>query len=636
MAAMCRPGDAANDARAETARLRARLLLYVAGLPAGAPFHRRPSIWVEKMAFTTRPLLQGTFGVVSSTHWLASQSAMAVLERGGNAFDAAVAAGFVLQVVEPHLNGLGGEVPIILWDHASQKLEVICGQGTAPEAATIERFSSLGLDEIPGSGPIAATVPGCFGGWLTLLRDHGTWGLPGVLEFAIEYAGGGHPLLPRAAEMIAALEPTFREHWKTSAAVYLAHGVPRAGLPFRNADLAATYRRLLIEAGDGAREQAIDRALAAFYSGFVAEAIDRHCQLAAMDSSGEAHAGLLRASDLHRWSASRETPLTVDFGEWTVAKCGPWSQGPVFLQQLRLLEGAGLTGAEFLSADHIHRVVECAKLAFADREAWYGDPDFAAIPMDELLSAEYAAVRRALVGERASHALRPGSPGGLQPRLPHRGTTRVAGEHWTGAGGQASGDIRRDTVHVSVADRHGNLVATTPSGGWLQSSPVIPGLGFCLGTRAQMFNLDPAHPNRVEPAKRPRTTLSPSLALRDGAACLAFGTPGGDQQDQWTLELFLAHAVYGLDLQEAMDAPMFHTSHFPSSFVPHEAHPGRLHVEELEHGEVVDELRRRGHEVVVGDRWSLGRMCAVARDPQTGVLSAAANPRGAQAYAAGR
>jgi gamma-glutamyltranspeptidase/glutathione hydrolase len=232
--------------------------------------------------------------------------------------------------------------------------------------------------------------------------------------------------------------------------------------------------------------------------------------------------------------------------------------------------------------------------------------------------------------------MRPGSPNGREPRLPRRGEQTVAGEHWTGAGGQAAGDIRRDTVHVSVADRHGNLVACTPSGGWLQSSPVIAGLGFCLGTRAQMFNLDEAHPNRVEPAKRPRTTLSPSLAMRDGVPCLAFGTPGGDQQDQWTLELFLAHAVYGLDLQDAMDAPMFHTSSFPSSFVPHEAHPGRLHIEELEDGAVLDELRRRRHDVVVSERWSLGRMCGVARDPRTGVLSAAANPRGAQAYAAGR
>ena len=585
---------------------------------------------------STRPLVQGTFGAVSSTHWLATQSGMAVLERGGNAFDAAVAAGFVLQVVEPHLNGLGGEVPIVLWDASAPKVEVICGQGPAPLAATIDKIVSMGLEDIPGSGPIAATVPGCFGAWLTLLRDHGSWRLREVLEFAIGYAAGGHPLLPRASQMIATVEPLFREHWSASAEVYLAQGVPEPHSTFRSTDLARTYTRLVDEAGTGGREAEIERALRAYYSGFVADAIEKHCQKPAMDSSGATHPGLLRAADLDRFKARREDPVSAAFEGWTVAKCGPWSQGPVFLQQLRQLEGFGLGAREFLSADHIHLVTECAKLAFADREAWYGDPDFATVPLAELLSRDYAKRRAALVAETASLELRPGDPGGANPRLPRRGRADVSEEHWTGSGAQASGALERDTVHVSVADRHGNLVACTPSGGWLQSSPVIRGLGFCLGTRAQMFNLDPGHPNHVEPGKRPRTTLSPSLAMRDGVPRLAFGTPGGDQQDQWTLELFLAHAVFGLDLQAAMDAPMFHTEHFPSSFAPHEAHPGRVLVEQLEDETVLDELRKRGHDLVVNDRWSLGRMCAVARDPDSGVLSAAANPRGAQAYAAGR
>jgi len=208
--------------------------------------------------------------------------------------------------------------------------------------------------------------------------------------------------------------------------------------------------------------------------------------------------------------------------------------------------------------------------------------------------------------------------------------------HWTGTGAQATGEARGDTVHVAVADRHGNLIACTPSGGWLQSSPVIDGLGFCLGTRAQMLNLDTQHPNALAGGKRPRTTLSPSLALRDGEPRLAFGTPGGDQQDQWSLEFFLAHAVFGLDLQAAIDAPMFHTSHFPSSFAPHEAHPRRVHAESRIDAAVLDELRERGHEVAEAEPWSLGRLCAVGRDPATGLLSAAADPRSGQAYAAGR
>ena len=587
------------------------------------------------MAFTTRPELQGTFGMVSSTHWLATQCGMSVLERGGNAFDAAVAAGFVLQVVEPHLNGLGGEVPILLWDARLGRPAVICGQGTAPAAASIAKIHSMGLQEIPGTGPIAACVPGAFAGWMALLRDHGTWRVGEVLEFAAGYADSGYPLLAQAVNVIAMVEPLLREHWTESAGIYLANGLPVPGQRFRNPDLAATYRRLVEAGGGGSREKQIEAASAAFYSGFVADAIDRHCRVAAMDGSGEKHPGLLTGDDLAAFEARVESPAGVDFGSWTVLKCGPWSQGPVFLQQLRLLEGFDLQGFGFQSADHVHAVVECAKLAFADREAWYADPAFERVPLDALLSRGYASERRTLVGETASVVLRPGSPDGLEPHIAERAGQAWAAGHWTGAGGQSSGGTRGDTVHVAVADRQGNLVACTPSGGWLQSSPVVKGLGFCLGTRAQMFNLDPRHPNRLEGRKRPRTTLSPSLALKDGAPYLAFGTPGGDQQDQWTLEFFLAHAVFGLGLQAAMDCPMFHTSHFPSSFAPHESHPARLHAEPFDDPLVLDELRRRGHEVVEVGRWSLGRMCAVGRDAD-GMLFAAANPRGGQAYAAGR
>jgi gamma-glutamyltranspeptidase / glutathione hydrolase len=585
--------------------------------------------------FTTRPELKGTFGVVSSTHWLASQCAMSVLDRGGNAFDAAAAGGFVLQVVEPHLNGLGGEVPIVLWDVTRGRPEVVCGQGPAPAAANIDAIHGLGLAEIPGTGLVAACVPGAFGAWMALLRDHGTWRLRDVLEFAIGYAGSGYPLLPRIAAVLELVEPLLREHWQSSAAVYLGGGLPSPWQIFRNPDLAATYGRLVreAEAAGGDREAEIEGALRAFYSGFVAEAAERHCRVPAMDSSGLAHPGLLTASDMSAFSARHEAPATADFRSWTVAKCGPWSQGPVFLQQLRLLEGFDLEASGFLSARHMHLVTECAKLAFADREAWYADPNFAKVPIEGLLSREYADRRQRLVGERASLELRPGSPAGAAPRLPRRDAQAVSPGHWTGAGAQSIGVTRGDTCHIAVADRHGNLVACTPSGGWLQSSPVIDGLGFCLGTRAQMFNLDPDHPNHVEGGKRPRTTLSPSLALFEGEPRLAFGTPGGDQQDQWTLGFFLAHALFELGLQAAIDAPAFHTSHFPSSFAPHDAHPGRVHSEPMQPG-VLDELRSLGHEVVEADAWSLGRTCAVAREG--GVLSAAANPRGGQAYAVGR
>jgi gamma-glutamyltranspeptidase/glutathione hydrolase len=584
--------------------------------------------------------------MVSSTHWLASAAGMSVLERGGNAFDAAVAAGFVLQVVEPHLNGPGGEVPIVAYSAERGGVEVICGQGVAPAAATIAHFVELGLDLIPGSGLLPACVPGAVGGWLELLARHGTMRPRDVLEYAIGYADGGHPVLPRVADTIADVERLFREEWTTSAEVYLPGGaVPRSGSVMRNPVLAATLRRLLdeAEAAGGDRDRQIEAARAGFYEGFVAEAIEDFCKRTeAMDSSGSRHRGLLTGADMAGWRAGVEAPATYDYGGVRVCKTGPWGQGPVFLQQLSLLDGFDLGAMEPGGAELVHTVTECGKLAFADREAWYGDPDFVQVPLDALLGGAYAADRRALVGHDASLELRPGAPGGRQPTLPPQALQAAArgmAEEGAGVGEPTMGGGNRDardTCHVDVADRFGNMVACTPSGGWLHSSPVIPELGFSLGTRGQMFWLSEGFPNSLAGGKRPRTTLSPSMALRDGRPWLAFGTPGGDQQDQWTLSWFVSYLHFGLDLQEAIDAPNFHSEHFPSSFYPRSAHPGVLVVEDRISQPAIAELRKRGHEVRTAGPWTLGRICAVGRDPETGFLMAAANPRGRQGYAAGR
>jgi gamma-glutamyltranspeptidase/glutathione hydrolase len=556
--------------------------------------------------------------MVASTHWLASAAGMAVLEQGGNAFDAAVAAGFTLQVVEPHLNGPGGDLPALLW-RAGDEPVVLCAQGTAPRAATIGRYrDDLGLDLVPGTGPLAAVVPGSFGGWLAMLRDYGSLPLADVLRFAIGYAEDGYPMLPQIAGAIRNVEALFRDDWTTSADVYLP--VPEPGTLHRNPRLAATYRRILDESkGD------VDAALDCWYRGFVADAVVRFQAEEWLDSSGERHAGLLAADDLRDWSPSYEQPLAVDYAGLTVLKAGPWSQAPVFLQQLRLLEGFDLEAMGLGSAEYVHTVTECAKLAFADREAWYGDPDFFDVPMELLLSREYAEERRALVGEEASAELRPGGP---EPRLP----TPVAGAPVAPGVGEPT---RGDTVHIDVVDRFGNMVAATPSGGWLWGAPVIPELGFCLGTRAQMFWLGEGLPNSLEPGKRPRTTLSPTLVARDGEPYLALGTPGGDQQDQWTLNTFLAHVHFGLNLQEAIDAPGHHTEAFPSSFYPRETRVRHVAVEERVGSETIDGLRERGHDVEVSPPWSLGRVSAVGREPD-GQLKAAANPRSMQGYAAGR
>lgn len=623
--------------------------------------------------FTTRPTLQGTFGMVSSTHWLASQSAMAVLEDGGNAYDAAVAAGFVLHVVEPHLNGPGGEVPIIIAP-AGGEVRVLCGQGVAPAGATIERYRGLGLDLVPGTGPLAAAVPGAFDAWMLLLRDHGTKRLADILKYAIGYAEDGHAPVEGIGATVESVRELFETEWTSSADVYLPGGqAPRPGELFRNPALAATWKRLLAEvAGAGDRIAQIEAAREVWRTGFIAEALVRQSARPTRDTSGEHHTGTLTATDLASWSATYEAPATYDWHGWTLCKAGPWSQGPAFLQQLALLPPE-LPAYE--SADYVHLLIEGCKLAMADREAWYGDASGGAdVPLDELLSDAYNAARQTLIGDKASYELRPGSPGGHTPRLcaharvvatdepglsplgageptvavgavPGAGeptaaklpTSPVPGEPTVAADGRTRGD----TCHLDVVDRWGNMVAATPSGGWLQSNPVVPELGFPLGTRLQMTWLEEGLPNSLTPGRRPRTTLTPSVALREGVPVLAFGTPGGDQQDQWQLHFFLAVALRpkvrgGLDLQGAIDAPNWHNDSFPGSFYPRGMRPGSVTVEARMPGGTVEELRRRGHDVTIGDAWSEGRMCVVARDPETGVLSAAANPRGMQGYAVGR
>jgi gamma-glutamyltranspeptidase/glutathione hydrolase len=592
--------------------------------------------------FTTRPEIEGTFGVVTTTHWIATAVGMATLEKGGNAFDAAVATAFVLQVVEPHLNGPGGDVPVILYDVKRGKPEVICGQGPAPAAATIGRFTELGLDIVPGTGLLAACVPGMFDTWMLLLRDYGTMRPSDVLTPAISYARKGYPIVERASATIAIVEDLFRDHWPTSAAVYLPDGnVPPPGSMFANPTLADTYERILREAANagGDRVKQIELARQVWSQGFVAEAIDRFCRTQKlMDITGTPHGGLLTGADMAGWQARVEAPLTYDYGRYTVCKAGVWSQGPVMLQQLALLRGYDLDGMDPTGPQFIHLQVECAKLAFADRESFYGDPDFVRVPIDTLLSEKYNAKRRKLISNKASMELQPGSLAGFGGAIRIRreeGPRAAVGS--LGAGEPTVGrvgEVIGDTVHFDIIDQAGNMVSSTPSGGWLQSSPVIPELGFCLGTRAQMFWLDKSHPAALEPGKRPRTTLSPTLALRDGEPYLAWGSPGGDQQDQWTAQFFLRHVHAKMNLQEAIDAPAWHSEHFPISFWPRTSRPGVLVVESRVPEATVKELRKRGHEVEIGPAWSEGRLAAVSRVGKR--RRAGANPRGMQGYAAGR
>lgn len=597
------------------------------------------------MGFTTRPEIKGTFGVATSTHWIASAVGMKILEAGGTAADAAAAMGFTLQVVEPHLNGPLGDMPALIRPAGDDAPTVICGQGTAPAGATIAHYRAEGLERIPGSGLLATVVPGSFDAWMLMLRDHGRLPLRDVLEPAIHYARHGHPVLPRVAATIAGLADFFRDEWPTSFETWLPGGkAPEADSLFRNPALADTWERLLKEA-EAAKGRAaqIEAARRAFYKGFVAEAIDGWMrQACVMDASGSAHKGVLTGEDMAGWQATYEQPLSVDYEGWTVWKAGMWSQGPSMLQSLRILEGSGISEMESRGADFVHTVTEAMKLSFADREAYYGDPDHSDIPTEILLSRAYAVKRRALLGPKASLDQRPGRIDSFT-HLADSAIARAKGSEEATGGGVGAGEPtmahlsekRGDTVHIDVIDRWGNSVSATPSGGWLQSSPVVPGLGMPLNSRAQMFWLDEGLPTSLAPGRRPRTTLSPSMAEAPDGTRHAFGTPGGDQQDQWQLMLFLRLVHSDLNLQAAIDAPLFNTAHFQGSFDPRAVQPGHLMVEPDFGEAVIADLRRRGHAVEVAEPWTIGRLTAASRSPD-GMLRAAATPRLMQAYAVGR
>ena len=593
--------------------------------------------------FTTRPELRGSFGMVSSTHWLASSAGMAMLEKGGNAFDASVAAGLVLQVAEPHLNGPAGDLPIILNCAGSEKMKVICGQGTAPAAATLEHYLDLGLDIVPGTGLLATVIPGVFDAWMLLLRDHGTLTLKEVFEPALHYSQYGIPVLSRIRDTITRVSELFKSEWHTSAQVYLPRGeIPHLDMLLCNPKLSETWKRIIKEAESvsGSREKRIDKARDAFYKGFVAEEIDRYCRKEKiLDSSGRKHGGVLSADDLAKWEASYEDPIVLNYAGLEIGKCGPWSQGPVHLQTLALLESMEVEKWEPFGTEFVHGVTEALKLSFADREAYYGDPNYTQVPIEYLLSKEYNERRRKLITNDASLEFRPGKIHGFKVCMPEFDSSGRTDEGITNLGiGEPTvskkGETNGDTCHVDVVDRWGNMVAATPSGGWLASSPIIPELGFCLNSRAQMFWLQEGLPSTLEPGKRPRTTLSPSMALREGKGFIAYGTPGGDQQDQWQT-IFLLRYLHGeLNLQASIDAPSFHTEHFPESFYPRKADPGKLVLENRFDKSVILNLKKKGHRINVGPEWSEGRMCAVLQGE--GLLKAAANPRGMQGYAVGR
>lgn len=563
----------------------------------------------------------GTRGSVTSSHYLATQAGFQTLLAGGNAIDVAVTTGLALHVVEPHMNGIGGETPILVYSAREKRVFAISGQGTAPRAATLDYFRRQKINLIPGDGFLPATVPASFDAWITCLSRFGTMTLRQVIQPAVSLAENGFPVYPRLQRNIRQHSARYLKEWPRTARIFLPGGkVPGVGQVLRQLELGNTLRSLAeAEKSVGNdRKAGLRAARDRFYRGEIARKIvDFSTIHPSKDASGKAHTSLLRFEDLAEYETRVEDTVRIDYAGLTVHKCGPWSQGPVFLQQLRLVEGYDLKSMGHNSANYIHVVTEASKLAFADREKFYGDPLFTDVPLEELLSKRYADGRRALINmKKASLKLEPGEIGKINRR-----TVKCKSEG--------------DTTHLDTVDAEGNMVSATPSGGWNWSSPVIEGLGFPLGTRGQMFSLDPNHPNCIAPGKRPRTTLSPTLVTSANEPVLAFGTPGGDQQDQWTLQFFLNFVKFGMNLQTAIDAPSFHTSHFPSSFYPRDSHPGSLHLESRIPDKVVRDLRRRGHRITMEGDWANGRLTAVLYDARSKVMSAAASSRYQTAYALG-
>ena len=574
---------------------------------------------------TGRPVVAGTQGVISSGHYLTSMAGMRMMLSGGNAFDAAVAAVFSAAVVEPIAAfSLGSEAVFMLYHPASGDLLSLSGQGVAPAGATLDLYRRRGLDAIPtGPGPLAPlsfTVPGVVHAAMSLLEQYGTKTLGEVLSPSVHYAEHG---IPNYQYMIDALDleaskQQFEQFPPGGMEVFYDGGAPpRPGSLLVQSALAGTLKALVAaeNRAGGSRLRGLRAARDEFYKGAVAQTI-------AESSMGVG--GVMDIGDLAAYSSSFEEPLKTTFGGYEICGQQTWSQAGVLMQALNILERFDLKGMGHNSPAYIHTVAEALKLALADREAFYGDLDYADIPVDGLLSKEYAAGRAGKI-----------DPGRAYPELPPPGdpwrySSSNAGQAGVPAPVGGSQDIGRNdeqgTTHIAAIDRDGNMVCATPSGGSFGKSVFFPELGFTLSTRIEMFNLSEGHPNVLAPGKRPRTTLVNYIAVKDGEPVMTFGCPGGDHQVQANLQLMLNTLLFGMNPQEAIEAPRFATDSVTNSFFPHEYLPGQLSVETEITGDTAEALRAMGHEIAAGEVCGMGATIAV-RDIETGVLSTGADPR---------
>jgi gamma-glutamyltranspeptidase/glutathione hydrolase len=567
------------------------------------------------IAAAHRPTIAVTRHAIAAGHYLAATAGFAVLEAGGNAIDAGVAAGIALGVLQSDLVNVAGVAPIMVYLAETREVATIAGLGPWPKALDPELFLRAHGGRIP-RGVLRTVVPAAPDAWLTALRRWGTMSFGEVAAAAIRLARDGFPMYPLMAASLAKHAPQLRE-WPSSAAVYLPGGrVPEAGEIFRQTDLAASLQYMADEeraaAGRG-HAAGLDAARDAFYRGDIARKI-----VAFMREEG----GLLSAADLAEYRSPVERPQRRRFGDLDVFTCGAWCQGPVLLQTLALLEGTDLKALGHNSADTIHRLTEALKLAFADREAYYGDPAVIEVPLDTLISEEYAAERRKLI-----------RPERAWPEMPPAGELGRRASRFAASAGNPFPEP--DTSYVCAADRWGNLFSATPSDG-CYGSPVVPGTGLIPSNRGSQSRPDPRHPSGVAPGKRPRLTPNPALAIQGGERFFPFGTPGGDVQTQAMLQVLLNHFVFGQDVQGAIESPRFASYSYPSSFAPYDYYPGRLAVEGRIPETVIAELARRGHAIERWPDWiwTAGAVCAILADKKRGVLEAGADPR-RPAYALG-
>jgi gamma-glutamyltranspeptidase / glutathione hydrolase len=584
-------------------------------LGTGATFSAQ--IPAPRRADTMRPEILGTRGIVAAGRHFSVSAGVRIMQQGGNAIDAGVATVFAAAVCEISHFGFGGEAPTMIYDANTKEVIVINGQGTAPTAAVPALFAAAG--SIPGNGPLAGTIPAVMDAMALALETKGTMRLSQVMQPAIELADG-FPLYGFLRDILIA-ERRATEQYEWSAKTYYPNGrIPEVGEMFRQPNLARTLRAI-VAAEKAAFTRTKNRVAAiragrdAFYKGDIAR------RIAAADKAG---GGVFTYEDLASFHGAIEKPTTTSFHGFEVYKAGPWNQGPVLLQTLNILEGIDLRGFGDNSAEYLHQVHEAIKLAYADRNAYYGDPAFVKVPLTGLLSKPYAAQRRTLIGAKASLDQRVGDPFKFDPLVKPPAKRYVP--HMQG---RRSAAAVGDTTCVDVVDKDGNLFSATPSSGWLLGGAFIAGdTGVPLSNRMQIFDLDPASPNVLAGGKRPRTTLTPTIVVKDGKPFLAISTPGGDSQDQQILNVLLRILVFSQGIQEAIEAPRINSLHPFSSFDNHENEPGVLEIESRVPQQVRDALSARGHLLrVLGPYGMATGVVAVGINPQTGTLRGGADPR---------